>query len=133
MKLVIKTIIPCTEINSNGSTKGGYTFELMDYAGVTFLNELFVNTLPENHALVTNDANIKYIRSIFAYDYIEIFAKLSDATSGRLITEVQLYSRNRKSTEWNLSATANFSFAIIDTNTRKIVRIPKEIINAIKG
>jgi len=133
MKLVYKAIIPSTETNSNGSTKGGFIFELMDFSGVTYLNELFVNQLPENEALVTNEASIKYISSVFAHDYIEIFADLISISPGNVTVNVELHSRDKKSTEWKLSANAVLSFTIINTDTRRVVRIPREIINAIKG
>lgn len=134
MKLVIKTIIPCEELNSNGSTKGGYLFEIMDYAGVTILNETFVASLPENHVLVTTHANdIKYINSVFAYDYVEVYAEITDISASSATVCVELKNRNKKSTVWETSVVGEFKFSIIDVETRKIVRIPKEVINEIKG
>lgn len=133
MKLVFKTIIPLSEVNSNSSTKGGYIFELMDYGAVTLINEIFVHALPENHHAVTNTGEIKYIKSVFAYNYIEVYAEIIDVSPGSVTINTVLNSRDRKSNNWDCAATATFKFSIVDANTRRIVRIPKEVINEIKG
>lgn len=133
MTLVFKTIIPCDEINSNDSAKGGYLFELMDYGAVTLINERFVHTLPENHHAVTNAGEIKYIKPVFAYDYIEVHAEIRDISPGNVTVETVLNSRHKKSNAWERAAIATFKFSIIDTDTRRIVRIPKEVVNEIKG
>lgn len=133
MTLVFKTIIPCDEINSNGSTKGGYLFELMDYGSVTLINERFIHALPNNHSAVTNTAEIKYIKPVFAYDYVEVYAEIRDISPGNVTVETVLNSRNGKRIEWERAAIGIFKFSIVNTDTRRIVRIPKEVVNEIKG
>lgn len=133
MKLVLKQPIPGTKANSNGSTKGGYLFEIMDVAGVTMLNETFANIVPDNYSLVTNRADVKYIASVFVHEYIEVFAEITDITPASVTVGIVLNNRNRNSTEWTTAVTGSFSFSMIDTNTRKIVRIPREVINVNKG
>lgn len=133
MKLVYKTITPVSETTSNGSISGGYTFEIMDYSGVTAINEAFLNSIDEKHAAVTTDASIKYVLPVFAYDYIEVYAEIVDVTRGSIEVNTVLKSRGRKSKDWKDCAYATFKFSIIDLDTRRIVRIPKEVINEIKG
>lgn len=132
MKLTYKTVIPYNELNSNGSINGGYLFHLMDLGAVTFINELFMNTMP-NTTLVTSSATIKYLLPVFQHEYVEVYAEILDVTPSTLKIRSILKTRQTKSTEWNTATTGEFNFSFIDPVTRRIVRIPREIMNEIKG
>ena len=133
MKLVYKTIVSNSDVNANNSASGGYLFGLLDYGAVTLISEQFVNRMPNKYQAVTASADIKYINSVFPFDFIEVYANITNITSAYVEVFVELNSRNKKSMCWERTVTANFKFSIIDINTRKIVRIPKEVINEIKG
>ena len=132
MKLTYKTVIPYDEVNSNGSIHGGYTFKLMDLGAVTLINEMFMNTMP-NTTLVTSSATVKYLLPVFQHEYAEVYAKVMNVTSGTLTVQAALNTRRIKSTEWNTAVTGEFNFSLIDPVSRRIVRIPRKIINEIKG
>lgn len=132
MRLLYKNIAPAAELNGNGSTKGGWVFEKMDYAALTLASEDFMWKLPDFSG-VTNSASIKYHGSVFPHEYVEIWGSYIDISPGKVDVYVECRQRLRKSNEWNVTATATFSFSLIDNKTRKIARIPKEIINEIKG
>lgn len=132
MKLTYKTVIPYDEVNSNGSINGGYTFQLMDLGAVTFINELFMNRMPGT-TLVTSSATVKYQVPVFQHEYAEVYTETLSVTPGTLKISSILKTRKIKSTEWVTAATGEFNFSLIDPVTRNIVRIPREIINEIKG
>ena len=132
MRLLYKDIAPDGELNGNGSIKGGWIFEKMDYAALTIASEDFIHTMP-GVAAVTNNAEIKYISSVFPHEYIEIWGEYSYISPGKFDIDLEFRQRYRKSSEWIVSAKGTFSFSLIDAETRKIVRIPKEVVNEIKG
>lgn len=132
MKLTYKTVIPYNELNSNGSINGGYTFQLMDLGAVTFINELFMNRMPGT-TLVTSSATVKYQVPVFQHEYAEVYAEVLSVTPGTLKISSILKTRKIKSTEWVTAAMGEFNFSLIDPVTRNIVRIPREIMNEIKG
>ena len=132
MKLTYKTVIPYDEVNSNGSINGGYTFQLMDLGAATFINEMFMNAMP-NTTLVTSSATIKYLLPVFQHEYAEVYADVLNITPATLKIRAALNTRPIKSTEWSTAATGEFNFSLIDPVTRRIVRIPRKIINEIKG
>ena len=132
MRLLYKSIAPENRMNGNGSVQGGWIFEKMDYAALTIGSEDFIWKL-KGVAAVTNSANIKYHSSVFPHEYIEIWGKYSHISSARFDTYVECRQRKRKTDEWEVVATATFSFCLIDAITRNIIRIPREIINEIKG
>jgi acyl-CoA thioesterase FadM len=132
MKLTYKTVIPYEEVNSNGSINGGYTFQLMDLGAVTFINELFMNRMPGT-TLVTSSATVKYKVPVFQHEYAEVYAEVINITPGTLTISSILKTRQIKSTEWVTAAMGEFNFSLIDPVTRNIVRIPRKIMNEIKG
>ena len=132
MKLTYKTVIPYDEVNSNGSINGGYTFHLMDLGAVTFINEMFMNAVP-NTTLVTSSATVKYLLPVFQHEYVEVYADVLDITPATLKIQATLNTRPSNSTEWSTAATGEFNFSLVDPVTRRVVRIPRKIINEIKG
>jgi acyl-CoA hydrolase len=134
MKILFKDIAPAGENNGNGSVLGGWIYSKMDNAALTIASDHWLHKIP-NVAAVTNSAEIKYVRSIFANDYVEIWGEYVDASPAKVDIILKAYNRNgiKKDKEYGLCATAIFSFTLIDNDTRKIVRIPREIIDEIKG
>ena len=47
--------------------------------------------------------------------------------------DVELYFREHNSKNSELAASGTFSFSLVDRDTRKLQRVPREMINAIKG
>ena len=134
MKLLFKEIAPAGENNGNGSVLGGWIYSKMDNAALTIASDHWLHRIP-NVAAVTNSAEIKYIKSIFANDYVEIWGEYGNISAGKVDVVLKGYTRNaiKKESEYSLCATSVFSFSLIDLTTRKLVRIPKEIIDEIKG
>ena len=131
MKLVIKGFIPGDVTNGNGSVKGGWLFEQLDIAALTYISELFLCDMPGILA-VTNSADVKFISPAFAYDYIEIWADIESVSSGSISISVHLNYRYKKSKEFKSCVSGIVSFTLINKD-RRIVRIPRKIINEIKG
>jgi acyl-CoA hydrolase len=132
MKLYYKDIAPAAERNGNGSIKGGWIFEKMDYAALTILSEEYIYDL-ENVGTATSKADIQFKLPIYPHDYVEIYSKISNISSSTFSIYVECKTRKRKSTEWDLAAAANFDFVLIEPDKRKVIRIPREKIDAIKG
>lgn len=132
MRLLYKDIAPDGELNGNGSIKGGWIFEKMDYAALTIASEDFLFDMP-GIAAVTNAAEIKYKSPVFPHEYIEIWGEYSYISVGKFDVSLEFRERFRKTNNWIVAATATFSFSLIDAETRNIVRIPREIVNEIKG
>lgn len=131
MQLGYKCIVPCSALNSNNSAKGAYLFELMDLGAVTYLSQFFVNQI--THVLVTTDSNIKYLAPVEAFDFIEVKVSVINISSSKITASVQLYNKTSKSENWTLAVAGVFSFSLIHTETRKLQRMPREVINVIKG
>lgn len=133
MRLLYKDIAPSGEINGNGSIKGGWIFEKMDYAALTIASEDFFWATDESIVAVTNSASIQYHNSVFPHEYVEIWGDYDDVSPAKLNTKLEFRQRKRHTNTWEVVATAVFSFSLINKETRKIVRIPKEVVNEIKG
>jgi acyl-CoA hydrolase len=131
MKLYYKDIAPADERNGNGSLKGGWIFEKMDYAALTILSEEHLSNLSDVFT-VTHNANVKFINSVYPHDYVEIYASIVDISHTTFFINVEFMTRKRKSKEWITSATADFNFVLVDKESKKISRIPREIINEFK-
>lgn len=133
MRLLYKDIAPAGEVNGNGSVKGGWIFEKMDYAALTIASEDFFWKMPDRVVAVTNSASIQYHSSVFPHEYIEMWGEYEDISPAKVNTKIECRQRKRHTNEWETVATGVFSFSLIDKETRKIVRIPKEVVNEIKG
>lgn len=131
MQIEYKCTVPGDAVNVHNTAKGSYLFELMDLAGATRASPLFVGKT--NGVIVTSDADIKYILPVNAFDYVEVHVGIINITASKVVTNVELYIRATNSLEWRLASTGHFSFSLVDRSTRKLVRIPKEVINEIKG
>lgn len=132
MKLLYKSIAPERAINGNGSVQGGWIFEKMDFAALTLGSEDFIWNIP-NASAVTSSASIKYHNSLFPHEYIEIWGKYAYISPAKYDVTLEGRRRRGKSNDWELVATAEFSFSLIDKQTRNIIRIPREVVHEIKG
>ena len=132
MKLCYKDIAPASQKNGNDGIKGGWIFEKMDYAALTILSEEHLSDL-SGVFTVTHSANVKFVNSVYPHDYVEIYASIVDISHTTFFINVEFKTRKRKTKEWVTSAIADFNFVLLDEKSKKISRIPREIINAVKG
>jgi len=131
MKLVIKGYVPGDVVNGNGSVKGSWIFEQADIAALTLIDELFLSEMPDVLA-VTNSADLKFMSPAFPHNYFEAWGELESISPGRISIYVTIKYRNAKSKEYVDCLTGTVSFTLINKD-RKVVRVPKEVINAVKG
>ena len=131
MRLLYKCIAPKQFVNANGSVAGGWTFSIMDQSAYTIASEDWLSKYPEVSAL-TASAEIKYLCPMFPDDYIEVWGDYLDISPAKWTVHTKCFVRSLKSTEWEVGAEGIFNFVQTDLN-RKIVRIPKEVVNEIKG
>lgn len=131
MKLVIKGTIPRDSTNGNGSTKGGWLFDQLDIAAFTYISELFLCEMP-NVMAVTNSADVKFISPAFAHGYIEIWADVKTVSQSSISISVYLNYREKGTKEFKSCVSGTVSFSLINKD-RRLVRIPRKIINEIKG
>lgn len=131
MRLLYKCIAPKQFTNANGSMAGGWTFSIMDESAYVIASEDWLSKYPDISA-VTANADIKYLLPMFPYNYIEVWGEYIYISPAKWTVRVDCYVRYIKSDKWELSAQGTFDFVQIDRN-RKIVRIPKEVVNEIKG
>jgi len=130
MKLTFKGYVPGDVVNGNGSANGAWLFAQIDMAALTHINEEFLCDMPDV-LTVTNGADIKFKSPAFAYGYIEVWTDIIDATPGSISISTLLKYRDTKSKTFNTCVEGVLKFTLINKN-RNIVRIPKEVINAIK-
>lgn len=130
MKLVLKGYVPGVSANGNGSARGSWLFEQADVAALTFIDELFLSEMPEVLA-VTNSADLKFISPAFPHNYFEAWGELESISPGRISIFVTIKYRHEKSKEYVDCVTGTVSFTLINKD-RKVVRVPKEVINAVK-
>lgn len=131
MKLVLKGYVPGDVVNGNGSARGSWIFEQADVAALTFINELFLSELPDVLA-VTNSVDLKFISPAFPHNYFEAWGELESISPGRISISVTIKHRYAKSKEYTDCLTGTVSFTLINKD-RKVVRVPNEVINAVKG
>ena len=131
MKLLLKGYIPGNTISGNGSVRGAWVFEQADVAALTFINELFLSDMPDTLA-VTNSADLKFISPAFPHNYFEAWGELESISSGSISILVTIKHRHAKSKEYTNCLTGTVRFTLINKD-RKVVRVPKEVINAVKG
>jgi acyl-CoA thioesterase FadM len=131
MKLILKGYIPGNTNNGNGSVRGSWIFEQADVAALTFINELFLSDMPDTLA-VTNSADLKFISPAFPHNYFEAWGELESISPGCISILVTIKYRHAKSKEYTNCLTGTVGFTLINKD-RKVVRVPKEVINAVKG
>lgn len=132
MKLVSKEYVSSDAINGNGAASGAWIFKKLDEAGVIFMDETFIHDLKPLF-IVTNYSDVKFKHEVFCYGYIEIYAECVNITPARIDVRMELYHRvpkiiNSVTNKKVLATTATFSYTLLDMETRKIFKIPKDII-----
>lgn len=131
MILAYKDIAPDNR-NGNSTVKGGWLFEKMDYAALTVISETIGHKYNKLRA-VTSSADVKYVHPVYPHDYIEIWSEIKEVTPVQVKVEVVLKTRKRYSNEWIDATTGNFNFVFVNSESNKISRIPREVINETKG
>lgn len=99
-------------------------------AALTHINEEFLYDMP-GVLTVTSSADVKFKSPAFAYGYIEVWTDIVDATPGSISISTLLKFRDTKSKTFETCVEGVLKFTLINEN-RNIVRIPKEVINAVK-
>jgi acyl-CoA hydrolase len=131
-KLVYKGYTEHAQVNGNKSMCGAYLFDKIDISALTWMSEEFLTEMRGVYA-VTNEVKMQFNKSVFPFGYLEIYAECVDITPARIDIKVEMMYRDRDTIEYEMATNAIVSFSIIDENTRKLKRIPREVMNAIKG
>lgn len=131
-KLVYKGYTEHAQVNGNKSMCGAYLFDKIDISALTWMSEEFLSDMKGVYA-VTNRVDMEFNKSVFPFGYLEIYAECMDITPGRVDIRVEMMYRQRDQKEFEMASNALVSFSIIDKNTRKLKRIPREVIDAVKG
>jgi len=130
--LVYKIYTGGAMINGHGSVYGGWIFDILDRAGLVWINENITSKMG-SEAAATSAAKVKFHNAVMPFGFVEAYAECSDISVGNINVDVELYFREHNSKNSELAASGTFSFSLVDRDTRKLQRVPREMINAIKG
>ena len=131
--LVYKLYTGGAMVNGHGSVYGGWIFDILDRAGLVWVNENITSKMGDSTAAATSSATIKFNSAVMPYGFVEAYAECSAISVGNITVDVELYYREQNSTVSELATSGSLSFSLVDRNTRKLVRVSREMINAIKG
>ena len=131
--LVYKLYTGGAIVNGHGSVYGGWIFDILDRAGLVWVNENITSKMGDSTAAATSTATVKFHSAVMPYGFVEAYAECSDISVGNITVDVELYYREQDSTVSELATSGSLSFSLVDRNTRKLVRVSREIIDAIKG
>ena len=120
-------------VNGHGSVYGGWIFDILDRAGLVWVNENITSKMGDSTAAATSTATVKFHNAVMPYGFVEAYAECSDISAGNITVDVELHYREQDSTVSELATSGSLSFSLVDRNTRKLVRVSREIIDAIKG
>ena len=119
-------------VNGHGTVYGGWIFDILDRAGLTWINENITSKM-NSEAAATSAAKVKFHNAVMPFGFVEAYAECIDISVGNITVEVELHYRKSDSTEPEIAATGTLSFSLVDRDTRKLQKVPREIIDAIKG
>ena len=131
--LVYKLYTGGATVNGHGSVYGGWLFDILDRAGLVWVNENITSKMGDSTAAATSTETVKFHSAVMPYGFVEAYAECSDISVGNITVDVELYYREQDSTVSELATSGSLSFSLVDRNTRKLVRVSREIIDAIKG
>jgi acyl-CoA hydrolase len=131
--LVYKLYTGGATVNGHGSVYGGWLFDILDRAGLVWVNENITSKMGDSTAAATSTATVKFHSAVMPYGFVEAYAECSDISVGNITVDVELYYRKNDSTDAELAVSGTLAFSLIDKDTRKLKRIPREIIDANKG
>ena len=130
--LVYKLYTGGVTVNGHGSVYGGWIFDILDRAGLVWINENITSKIG-GVAAATSSATVKFHSAVMPFGFIEAYAECSDISVGNIDVDVELHYRKNDSTESEVAASGTLSFSLVDKDTRKLQRVPREMIDAIKG
>ena len=130
--LVYKLYTGGAMVNGHGTVYGGWIFDVLDRAGLTWINENITSKMGDT-AAATSSSSVKFHSAIMPFGFVEAYAECIDISVGNITVEVELHYRKSDSTEPEIAASGTLSFSLVDRDTRKLQRVPREIIDAIKG
>jgi acyl-CoA hydrolase len=130
--LVYKLYTGGVTVNGHGSVYGGWLFDVLDKSSLVWINENITSKIG-GVAAATSSATVKFHRVVLPNGFVEAYAECSDISAGNITIDVELYYRKNDSTDAELAVSGTLAFSLIDKDTRKLKRIPREIIDAIKG
>lgn len=130
--LVYKLYTGDVPINGHGSVSGAWLFDVLDRACLVWINENITSSIG-GVAVATSSATVKFHCGVFLHGFVDAYAECSDISVGNITIDVDLYYRKNDSTDTDLAASGTFAFSLIDKDTRKLQRISRETIDAIKG
>jgi|TARA_B110000263_G_scaffold185278_1_gene162851 acyl-CoA hydrolase len=130
--LVYKIYTGGATVNGHGSVYGGWLFDVLDKSGLVWINENITSKIG-GVAAATSSATVKFHSAILPFGFIEAYAECSDISAGSITIDVDLYYRKNDSTKSEVAASGTLSFSLVDKDTRKLQRVSREIIDAIKG
>ena len=131
--LVYKLYTGGVTVNGHGSVYGGWLFDVLDKSSLVWINENITSKMGDSTAAATSTATVKFHSAVMPYGFVEAYAECSDISVGNITVDVELYYREQDSTVSELATSGSLSFSLVDRNTRKLVRVSREIIDAIKG
>ena len=130
--LVYKLYTGGATVNGHGSVYGGWLFDILDRAGLVWMNENITSKIG-GVAAATSSATVKFHSAVMPFGFVEAYAECDDISVGNITVNVELYYRKNDSTNSELAASGKLSFSLVDKDTRKLQRVPREMIDAIKG
>lgn len=132
MELVVRNYVPPSALNVVGIASGTWLFEVADYAGVTYLNDLFVNDLPNGIDLVTVSSELKFKNGLTPSGTVSGYVELVDISRSKITVNVKLEAHEYKSRIKKTVLTGQFKFTLVNRDTLKIAPIPKDIVEKYK-
>jgi acyl-CoA hydrolase len=130
--LVYKLYTGGAKVNGHGTVYGAWLFDILDRAGLVWINENITSKMGDV-AAATSSATVKFHSAVMPFGFVEAYAECSDISVGNITVDVDLYYRESDSTRAELATSGTFSFSLVDRDTRKLQRVSREIIDAIKG
>ena len=127
--LVYKLYTGGATVNGHGSVYGGWLFDVLDKSGLVWINENITSKMG-GIAAATSSATVKFHSAVMPFGFVEAYAECSDISAGNITIDVELYYRKNDSTDAELAVSGTLSFSLVDKDTRKLQRIPREIIDA---
>lgn len=132
MKLISRCHVPASAQNALGIAAGWWLFDQADYAGVLFLNELFVNDLPYGYDLATVSSNLNFRNGLRPSGTVSGYSELVDISRSKIIVDVKLEAIEYKQRASRIILDGQLVFALVNRDTLKIAPIPKDIVEKYK-
>ena len=101
--LVYKLYTGGAMVNGHGSVYGGWIFDILDRAGLVWINENITSKM-NSEAAATSAAKVKFHNAVMPFGFVEAYAECSDISVGNINVDVELYFREHNSKNSELAA-----------------------------